>query len=334
MVDARPEKTKRPTIVEVARLAGVSHQTVSRYLRNEGGLRAETVTRIDDAVRELEYRPNLLARSMRTRRTGRLAVLMPQMTYDPARMVRGAAEAAAEAGLAIEVVSVDGAAARARRAVELADSGQVEGVLSLAPLEGATATPAVPIVTSDEVDDRMRGIGELADASPIDEIVDRLAALGHRRFAHVGGDRRFASARARRDRFVAAVDRRGLEVADIVDGDWSGDSGVRAALSWSEHRHPTAVVAANDVVAMGVIRGAWQRGWRVPDRLSVTGWDDHLLGRFAVPSLTTVDVDLEGVGRNAMLRLIAVVRPGEAAEPRPLATRVLWRESTGPAPAD
>lgn len=336
MTDTRPQSAKRPTIMEVARLAGVSHQTVSRYLRAEGGLKPDTRASIDRAVQQLDYRPNLVARSMRTRRTGRLAVVMPRMTYDPARMVAGASAAAADAGFSIEVVSVNGTQARTQRVLELVDSGQVEGVLSLAPLEprGVPSTRAdAPIVVSDDFDDEMRGIGALADPSPVVELVTRLAKLGHRRFFHISGAAHFASARARKDAFVRTVERLGLEVVGVVDGDWSGESGIRAVHSWDDRNRPTAVIAANDVVASGVIRGAWERGWRVPDQLSVTGWDNHVLGQFGVPSLTTVDVDLEGLGRNAMRRLISAVRPVEAMPETPLINRIIWRESTAGPPA-
>jgi transcriptional regulator with XRE-family HTH domain len=112
----RPTGSRRPTIKEVARLAGVSHQTVSRYLRSRNGLKPATLARIDAAVRELNYRPNLVARSMRTRRTGRLAVLLPTMFYNPARMLYGATEAAHEAGFTVEAISVVGdTAARTER---------------------------------------------------------------------------------------------------------------------------------------------------------------------------------------------------------------------------
>ncbi|MEV4777154.1 LacI family DNA-binding transcriptional regulator [Microbacterium sp. LWH12-1.2] len=335
MTDIRPQNAKRPTIMEVARLAGVSHQTVSRYLRAEGGLKPATRDSIERAVQQLNYRPNLVARSMRTRRTGRLAVVMPRMTYDPARMVAGASAAAAEAGFSIEVVSVNGADARKQRVLDLADSGQVEGVLSLAPVSvrpGELAGLNAPVVISEDFDDDMRGVGMLADASPVVELVTHLAEQGHRRFFHIGGARHFASARARAETFVHTVRRLGLDLVGVYDGDWSGESGIRAMHSLDEKDRPTAIIAANDVVAAGAVRGAFERGWRVPADVSITGWDNHVLGQFALPSLTTVDVDLEGLGRNAMRRLIAAVRGEEAPAAEPLVNRIIWRESTG-APA-
>src|SRR6187401_1159917 len=118
--------------MDVARLAGVSHQTVSRYLRFQGGLKPATVERVDAAIRELNYRPNLVARSMRTRRSGRVAILIPTVAFNPARMLAGATAAAHAAGYAVDVLSLEGGAeARTERILELADSGQVEGILSL-----------------------------------------------------------------------------------------------------------------------------------------------------------------------------------------------------------
>lgn len=323
---------RRPTIKEVARLAGVSHQTVSRYLKSRQGLRPATLERIDAAVEQLGYRPNLMARSMRTRRTGRLAVVMPVTTFNQARLLSGALAAAHEAGHVVEVMSVEGSAAtRTERVLELAGSGQVDGVLSLTPMavdiEHSLPTGAA-VVVSPEFDDAMRSIGDLTDASPVAELGERLAALGHRRFLHVAGDQDFASARARKAAFLEAVERFGLESVGVSDGDWSGESGVEAIRQLDADRLPTAVIAANDVVASGVVRGAYERGLEVPGDLSVTGWDDNELCRFLPPSLTTVRISLEGAGRNAVLRLIKAVGGPELEPWSGSVAQIIWREST------
>jgi DNA-binding LacI/PurR family transcriptional regulator len=324
---------RRPTITDVARRAGVSHQTVSRYLRFSGGLKETTVDRIEAAIQELNYRPNLIARSMRTRRTGRLAVLMPSMAFNPARMLAGAVGAAHQAGYMLDVLSFEGGAtARTERLIELADSGQVEGILSLAPVlpsgQGLLPTDA-PIVVSADFDDEMRGIGELADGSPVAAIIEHLVALGHRRFYHVAGSLQFASARARKQTYLDTVERLGLESLGVFDGDWSGESGVTAVLSLPAGCAPVAVIAANDLVAAGVIRGAAERGWSVPGDVSVTGWDNNPIGSFLSPPLATVDLDLERIGRNAMTRLTAMLRGEEPIlESTPL-NRIIWRDSVG-----
>jgi len=334
MTDA--EHTRRPTIMQVAQLAGVSHQTVSRYFRAPDGLKAATRARVDAAVQQLNYTPNLIARSMRTRRTGRLAVIVPTLTYSPARMLGGAMAAAHEAGYSVDVLSPEGGAAeRTERLVELAESGQVEGIVSLAPVLttlGSTTPNGTLVVVSGEFDDEMRGIGELADASPVRELIEGLAQRGHRHLLHVTGSLDFASARARRDAYLSAIGELGLESAGVVEGDWTAESGRAAMLEVDDRHRPTAVIAANDYVAAGVVRGAVERGWSVPGDLSVTGWDNQPLGRFLFPSLTTVEIDLELLGRRAMRRLVLALR---GDQPEPLAARlttVIWRESTGPAP--
>ncbi|MFE4727308.1 LacI family DNA-binding transcriptional regulator [Microbacterium sp. NPDC056736] len=332
----QPTGSRRPTIMEVARLAGVSHQTVSRYLRFGGeGLKPRTRDSVAEAIAQLHYRPNLAARSMRTRVTGRVAVVMPALAYNPTRMLAGATHAAHEAGYQVEVISPEGgAAARAERVLELADSRQVDGILALSTVDLPTRdlpTDAVLVVAA-AFDDEMRGMGELVDASPLEEIIEHLAGLGHRRFLHVAGSSLFASARARAATFTATLDRLGLQSAGVFDGDWSGESGIAAVESIRAGEEPTAIIAANDLVAMGVLRGAHQRGWSVPGNVSVTGWDDTPGSAVLVPSLTTVDVNHERIGENAMARLIARLRDEEPRIADDPIARVVWRESTGPAP--
>src|SRR5919202_961564 len=127
---------KRPTIHDVASRAGFSHQTVSRYLRSNGGLKPHTAAKIRAAIEELDYRPNRVARSMRTRRTGRIAVMLPTAArLLPLRLLGAASAAAHEAGYTVDLVGLEGAAAdRAARAAELSYSGEYEGILALASL--------------------------------------------------------------------------------------------------------------------------------------------------------------------------------------------------------
>ncbi|WP_338899631.1 LacI family DNA-binding transcriptional regulator [Streptomyces sp. TG1A-60] len=322
----------------MARLAGVSPQTVSRYLRFNGGLKPATLERVEKAIRELDYRPNLVARSMRTRKTGRLAILMPAMAFNPSRMLAGASATAQSAGYFVDAVSAGGGVgARSERLLELADSGQYEGILSLAPVLPTVQSrlhQRTTVVISADFDDEMRGIGELADGTPVVRMIERLAALGHSRFLHVAGDAQFASARARRQSYLDTVERLGLESVGIFDGDWSGDSGIEAIRSLPSRSRPTAVIAANDLVAAGVVRGARERGWEVPGDVSVTGWDNVGVGQFMTPSLTTVDVDLERLGSKAMAKLIAGLLDTAPAAKEETLFRIIWRESTAEPPVE
>lgn len=334
--EARPARAA--TIHEVARRAGVSHQTVSRYLRDMGPFRPDTVTRVEAAIEELDYRPNMIARSMRTRQTGVLTALLPApVTQMPTPMLAAAAETAHAAGYFMEIAVVEGSAEdRSRRARELMGSGRVEGVLSLAGLpdmedQPKTATSGALTIT-EQFDDSLRGLGGLADAGALREIIDALADWGHRRFLHIQGPEEWTSARARREVYEQTLAERGLASHGVVGGDWSAAAGYEAIRSLEDSSGVTAVIAANDFVAMGAIRGAHERGWQVPDDMSVTGWDDIDVGRYATPSLSTVMVDRSGRGRNAMHRLIALIRGEEPPPGAPEPNRVVLRESTGPAP--
>jgi DNA-binding LacI/PurR family transcriptional regulator len=336
-MDGADTARRRPTITDVARLAGVSPQTVSRYLRYNGGLKPATLERVEKAIRELDYRPNLVARSMRTRKTGRLAILMPAMAFNPSRMLAGAGATAQDAGFFVDVVSAGGGVrARSDRLLELADSGQYEGILSLAPVLPAVESKLhqrTAVVISADFDDEMRGIGQLADATPLVRMIEHLAALGHSRFLHVAGDAQFASARARKQSYLETVERLGVESVGVFDGDWSGESGIEAIRSLPSRARPTAVIAANDLVAAGVVRGARERGWDVPGDLSVTGWDNAGVGQFMTPSLTTVDVELEQLGSTAMAKLIAGLRDSAPETTEGSLFRIIWRESTAEPPA-
>lgn len=321
---------KRPTSHDVAHLAGVSQSTVSFVFTGRTGISEATRQRVLRAATELNYRPNLAARSMRTQRTGRLAVVVPIATMNPLTLLSGAVSAARDEGYVVEVVSLpEPIEARADRLSEVVDSGQYEGVLSFTPLpETDTTATATVVLSVGEFDEAMHMTGEFTDSRPIVEMIEHLATLGHRRFLHLAGDEDFPSARARRAAYLDTVGRLGLDSLGVAEGDWSGTAGETAIAALPDDAPPLAVIAANDVIAAGAIRAATRRGWRLPDDVAVTGWDDLHQSAFLVPSLTSVAQDRERLGAYSMQRLIAAVRGGDEPErPTDLLT-VVWREST------
>ncbi|MFI2105359.1 LacI family DNA-binding transcriptional regulator [Isoptericola sp. NPDC019693] len=336
-----------PTSRDVARLAGVSQATVSYALTGRGTIAAATRERVLQVAESIGYRPNLAARSMRTRRSGRLAVVTGATLDHQVRLLTGAGEVAEAAGYVMETHTVDGTVEqRTARVRDLAASGQYEGVLTLVPVlpEALSSPPGSanpedgtsPVVAEATFDEQMRSLGNLADASTVEVLVGTLVAAGYRRFVHVAGPDHYASARARRDVYLASVARAAADPATpgvvslgVLGGSWSGDDARRAVAELPADAPPLAVIAANDYLAAGVVRGAAERGWSVPGDLVVTGWDDFEMGALMMPSLTTVAVDFPEAGRTAMRRLVAAVR----GEPRPAAGapihRIVWRESTG-----
>ncbi|MGA5200814.1 substrate-binding domain-containing protein [Streptomyces variegatus] len=332
-----PER-KRPTIWEVAERAGVSHQTVSRFLKNDSGMKPATRARIERAVTELDYRPNLMARSMRTQQSHRITIVLPELSgFVPIPLLRGASAAAHEAGYMTDVVGLEGGESRrARSVLSLLEARQADGVLSLVPLGDLADRQGAgqrPVVVLGEYDDTLQSRGRLADGRPAEEILRHLADQGHRRFLHVAGSQDWASARNRRAVYVEAVERLGLESYGVVDGDWSVRSGYEAARDLPADSGVTAVLAANDYVALGVLRGFQDRGVRVPEQMSVFGWDDEEFTSYFSPSISTVHINKEEVGRRSMLSLLALLR-GEP-EPDTEVTdlfHLVPRGSSGPAP--
>ena len=328
---------KRATIWEVARAAGVSHQTVSRYLKNEGGLKPATREKIDRAVAELDYRPNLIARSMRTRRSNRIAIVLPELTsFVPVPVLKGASQTARQAGYSTDVVGLEGdAVRRAEGALALLDSQQVDGVLSFTPLSDTVIATGDQrsIVVYGEYDDNMHSQGHLADGRPAADIVHHLAELGHRKFLHVAGSADWASALNRRAVYEQTIADLGLESHGVVPGDWSVRSGYDAARDLPADSGVTAVLAANDYVAMGVIRGFQDRGLRVPEDVSVFGWDDEEFTRYFQPSMSTVRLDRDTMGRQAMSALLALINGEPPPKPHIDSTfEIIPRGSSGPAP--
>lgn len=325
---------KRPTSRDVARLAGVSQSTVSFVYTGRDGVAPATRERVLQAASELNYRPNLAARAMRTQRTGRLAVVFPVSAPNPLSMLRGATLAAEKAGYVLEILSLpDNRDERAERVEELIDGGQYEGFLSFTPLPQRIlnlSREAGPVVLwASAFDDEMHATGVFTEAQPIVVMMERLVELGHRRFLHITGPLDFPSAVARRDAYLATVERLGLDSIAVIEGDWTSEVGLEVVRSLPEKTAPFALIAPNDSVAIGAMRAARLRGWSMPGDMSITGWDDIGTSAFLVPSLTSVVQDRALVGEHSMGRLIAAVRGEEEPEKPGEVHRVVWRESIG-----
>lgn len=326
---------RRPTIRDVARLAGVSHQTVSRHLRRDPTVSPMLAAHIDQAVAQLDYRPNLVARAMRNRSTGRLALVLPSGDVRHSlELLGGANETAQAAGFGVEVVTLPAGGRFGERVGELADSGLYEAVLSLTDLPEAERQRqgGTPIVSAPVYDRKLRGVGPLSEANRMAEVITQLAELGHREFLHLSGDRSHPSSRRRHESFQRTVTQLGLRSGGVVDCGWDPEVARRELRELPADTGITAALADDDLLAAGAIRGAGERGWRVPEDLSVTGWDDLPLASWMKPALTTVHIDHRRHGAELIEELLRVMRGDDPAMDQPSITEVVWRESTGPVP--
>ena len=327
--------TKRPTSRDVAARAGVSQSTVSFVFTGKSGISSATKARVLKAATELHYRPNLAARSMRTRQTGRIAVaITTESLLYSAALLEGATAVARDAGFVVELVTVTTEQAeRSLRLREVILSGEFEGLLSFVPvtsqLTDETQSSATVVLSLAEFDDRLHATGQLTDAQPLIEMMEHLYNLGHRHFLHIGGSYDFPSAIARREAYLSTIERLGAESLGVYDGEWRAEAGYDVIRTLAADVAPFALIAANDHIATGAIRAAAERGWSVPGMMSVTGWDDLPQSAWLVPPLTTVIQDREAFGAYTMRLLIATMRKQTPPERPDDLQRIIWRQSHG-----
>lgn len=312
-----------PTLQDVAARAGVSHQTVSRFLNLPATVKADTRERIADAIGELGYRRNLAALTLASRRSRALGVLAPEVSdYGPTSTIHALGSAARERGYRIVVSTFVDRPGSVDEALSLLMQQAVEAIIVVAPGDAtATVTAAStgrPVISTGFIDQRA-GIG-LA--------MRHLIGLGHRRIQHVAGPPHYLEARHRRDAFAAAVRDAGLPALPIVDGDWSARAGYRAAGRIEEGT--TAVCCANDQMALGLISGLLARGLRVPDDVSVAGFDDVPEASYFRPPLTTVRQDFGRVGALA-IDAVVLALTGEGGIAGTVEPVLVRRASTRPA---
>lgn len=309
--------TRRRTIHDVARLAGVHPSTVSRALsRTDLPLRPETRRRVVAAARRLEYRPSALARGLRLQRTKTLGMLVPDITnpfFPP--IIRGAEEAARERGYELVVVNTDDAPERETASLRLMRERQADGLL-IATSRMADATVAsvrrdrFPFVLVN------RGSRVGADLSvEVDneraaaDVVAHLVSLGHRRIAHIAGPLGTTTGAERAEGYRDALRAQGIapDAALVAEASAYSEAAGHAAAERLLDLAPTAIFAANDLLVLGALRAAREAGLVVPRDLSLVGVNDIPLVGLIDPPLTTVRVRQREMGQLAARMLIAVL---------------------------
>lgn len=332
---------RAPGMLDVARLAGVSHQTVSRVLNGHPSVRPETRVRVESAIRELGYRRNSAARALATRRSSTVGLLTATSNRSgPVSTLVAVEQASRAAGLWVSVASLSVYDPESVRSAldHFLDQG-VDGIIVIAPVEEAVAVASavavdVPmVIVAPRVDAASRALAVAVDQRRGARLVVRhLAGLGHTRIAHVAGPVGWLDAIEREGGWREELAALGLTALPVVRGDWTAASGYETARSLDPSA--TAVFASNDQMALGLVRALVEQGRRVPDDVSVAGFDDIETAGFALPPLTTVRQDFAELGLAAVRTLVGRIR-GEPSPPATLVQPALQvRASTGPPPPE
>ncbi|GAB3977757.1 LacI family DNA-binding transcriptional regulator [Plantactinospora veratri] len=344
-----PSRTGRPAVMtDVARLAGVSHQTVSRVINGHPRVRPETRDRVVRAMAELSYRPNAMARALASRRSRVLGVVsFDTILFGPASTLLGIERAARAAGYGVSIVTLEKVDRRGvLSAVEALDGQGVDGVIIIAPQMAAAAAlhslpqgmAAVAVEAGQDSGLPSVSVDQVAGARLA---VQHLLELGHRTVWHVSGPSDWLEAGDRIIGWRQTLEEAGAVVPPIISGDWSARSGYAAGAALAGNPDVTAVFVANDQMALGLLRALHERGVRVPADISVVAFDDIPEAEFMLPPLTTVRQDFDEVGRRGMATLLQLLdTPGRAGGPLPVLSSttpieptLVVRQSTAAPPA-
>lgn len=333
----------RPTIADVARAAGVSKGAVSFALNGRPGVAEATRTRILAAAAELGWTPSHQARALSSSRAltvGLVVARAPEtLSADPffSAFIAGIETTLADRGQALLLQVVPDQESERRSYMALAANGRVDGVF-LTDLRVDDPRPALleslglpTVVIAPNPLDLPWPVVVVDDRPGIAAAVEHLAALGHQRIAHVAGPVEFVHTRSRHEAWAGALAAAGLDRSSSVHADFSPAGGAHATRQLLDSPEPpTAIVYANDLMAIAGMSAAQTRGLQVPDDVSVTGFDDTALAGHLRPPLTTVRTDAVGWGRAAadcLLRLVDGVRCDDVTLPPP---QLVVRASTAP----
>lgn len=328
---------RQPNIYDVARLAEVSHQTVSRVINGHKSIRPETRERVLAAMSELGYRPNLAARALASSKTKMLGILSSDTDFTgPASVVHSMEVAARAQGyfavsIGIDANREDSVSSGVDHLLRLG----VEGLVVVTPQLHAvklvrTIAKGIPVVTLDS----MYRMDELAVS--VDNFAGGVAAtehllnLGHRDIVHISGPKDWFESTARASGYTATMLNANC-LPRIINGDWEIATGYRIGQQLEiEQPKVTAVFVANDRMALGLMHALREREIHIPSRISVVGFDDLEETAYSYPPLTTLKQDFEELGRRGMRLLLDEISGEPYKAPERLVPNLIVRESTAP----
>ena len=313
--------SSHPTLRDVARLAGVSHQTVSRVINGSEDVLPETRAIVESAIEQMGYRPNAIARSMARGQTHTLACISPNLTdYTFASVIEGAEVEARQHDYFMLSSSASDPQAFRALVDELVGHRRVDGLIVINPYadERFQYIPKdFPLVfVGASAHEKNICSVSLDDEKVAYEATRHLITLGHTKIALVTGPMEEDCSQDRTEGYQRALQEAGIafDKTMVIEGDWSASSGQSALLSFVEQgRVPSAVFAQNDRMAMGILRAARDINLKVPSQLAVIGVDDMPLSSYFDPPLTTMRQDMPRIGQEATRMLLDIIKKKSTA---------------------
>ena len=336
--DGAPQPTRVRTVKEIAAIANVSVATVSRALQRPELVSEETRLRIHEVVKRLGYTPNALARNLRTAKTRLIVALLPDIA-NPffSEVIRGIEQVAYETGYSVLLGETQSNLVREQAYADMVAARQADGIVTMfhrvpaIPIDGR-----LPLVNACEyVKDSAISSVYVDNVAAAAAAVDYLVTLGHRDIAFIAGPASSPICVDREQGYHLALQRAKIaaDPALTAVGDFSIEAGERAVeMFLTQGRSFSAVFCSNDEMAIGAMRALISRGLRIPEDVSVVGFDDIRYSRYTSPPLTTVSQPKNALGREAMTMLIEILNDPEVpTRKRVLSAELVVRGSTGPA---
>ena len=321
-ISTRNPRPRRAVMSDVARLAGVSHQTVSRVINDSEHVRPATRERVLLAMRQLDYRPSSVARALVTGRSKTLGVITFDTTlHGPASTLFAIEQASHAAGYFITIVSLKALdRPSVLDAVERLRRQGVDGILVIAPQEGAVRAlvrapagiPLVAVVAGPAGAIPVAAADQLGGAA---SATRHLLELGHRTVFHIAGPADWLEAQQRVAGWRTTLQAAGADVHEPLVGDWSPQAGYDLGRRLAADPAVTAIFVANDQMALGTLRALHEAGRAIPGDVSVVGFDDIPEAPFFTPPLTTVRQDFDQMGRRSLRLLLDTMEAVETAPP-------------------
>ena len=317
-----PKKAERITIHDVASAAGVSVSTVSRVLNDKDDVAESTKERVQQVIDQLGYASNLAARSMRSRKTNLLGLIVPDVGESYSlEVLKGCNQAIRHEAFDLLIytngdIRENSSPAQEQYYVNLLNGGLTDGIIIVAPIASTFNSAAHIVVIDPNATNPDYPAVIAANRDGAMKMMAYLTGLGHQRIGFIGGRPELMSAVRRLQGYKDGLERAGIAFdGSLVEiGDFTTETGRSCAhklLSLVEP--PTAIFAANDQSAFGVMQAAKERGLRVPEDLSVVGFDNVSESQLTEPALTTVDQDLLNLGITATQMLMDLIRGNEVA---------------------